>query len=114
MELEFGSGGVTGLSANSMVAEEFSFTLRIVGTRGEAFVHNFIKPHEDDRITISSGGAGTTVEHHGRRASYTYQLQAFAAHVQHGAPVPLDTTDAVANMALIDAAYRAAGGMDPR
>ena len=111
VELEFPSGA-TGLSTNSMVAEEYSFTLRVIGTRGEALVHNFIKPHEDDRVTISTD-AGETVEHHGRRASYTYQLEAFAEHVQRGAPVPLDTADAVANMALIDDAYRAAG-MDPR
>jgi hypothetical protein len=33
--------------------------------------------------------------------------------VQHGAPLPLDTADAVENMAYVDAAYRAAG-MSPR
>ncbi|MET4432613.1 Gfo/Idh/MocA family oxidoreductase [Mycolicibacterium sp. 624] len=111
VEVAFPSGA-TGLSTNTMVADEYSFTLRVIGTRGEALVHNFIKPHEDDRITISTS-AGTTVEHHGRRASYTYQLEAFAAHVRDGAPIPLDNTDAVANMALIDDAYRAAG-MEPR
>jgi predicted dehydrogenase len=111
VELEFPSGA-TGLSTNSMVADEYSFTLKVIGTRGEVFVHNFVKPHEDDRLTIRTE-AGTTVENHGRRASYTYQLEAFAAHVQRGAPVPLDTADAVANMALIDDAYRAAG-LNPR
>ncbi|PRC43055.1 gfo/Idh/MocA family oxidoreductase, partial [Mycobacterium sp. ITM-2017-0098] len=102
----------TGLSTNSMVAEDYSFTLRVIGTRGEAFVHNFVKPHEDDRLTLHTED-GTTVEHHGTRESYTYQLEAFADHVLHGKPVPLDTADAVANMALIDDAYRAAG-MQPR
>ena len=43
--------------------------------------------------------AGTIVERLGRRASYTYQLEAFAAHVQLGEPVALDTADAVENMA---------------
>ena len=95
-----------------MVEDEYSFTLKIIGTRGEALVHDFIKPHDDDRLTIRTD-AGTTVEHHGKRTSYTYQLEAFAAHVQRGTPVPLDTADAVANMALIDQAYRAAG-MNPR
>lgn len=111
VDLEFPSGA-TGLSTHTMVADEYSFTLRVVGTKGEALVHDFIKPNDDDRITIRTE-AGTTVEHHGKRASYTYQLEAFAAHVQHGAPVPLDTADAVANMALIDDAYRAAG-LQPR
>ncbi|MGE0214832.1 Gfo/Idh/MocA family protein [Mycolicibacterium sp.] len=104
--------GLTGLTANSMVDEDYSFTLRLIGTRGDAFVPNFIKCHEDDRIIISTE-SGTVVEHHGRRPTYTYQLEAFAAHVRDGAPVPLDSADAVANMALIDEAYRAAG-MQPR
>jgi predicted dehydrogenase len=111
VQLEFPSGA-TGLSTHSMVADEFSFTLRVIGTRGDAVVHNFVKPQEDDRLTVTTE-AGTIVEHLGRRASYTYQLEAFAAHVQLGEPVALDTADAVANMALIDDAYRAAG-MNPR
>jgi predicted dehydrogenase len=104
--------GATGLSANSMVADDYSFTLRIVGTKGDVLVHNFIKPHDDDRLTIRTP-EGTRVERLGTRTSYSYQLQAFAAHVQGGAPLPIDTADAVANMAYVDAAYRAAG-MTPR
>ena len=111
VELAFPSGA-TGLSANSMVADEYHFTLQIVGTKGDVLVHNFIKPQDDDRVTIRTP-AGTTVERLGTRASYTYQLEAFAEHVLHGAPLPLDTADAVENMAYVDAAYRAAG-MDPR
>lgn len=110
-ELVFPSG-VTGLTANSMVDDKHSFTLRLIGTRGEVFVHDFIKPHSDDRLTLRTED-GTAVERHGTRTSYTYQLEAFADHVRRGAPLPLDTADAVANMALIDAAYRAAG-MQPR
>lgn len=105
-------GGASGLSANSMVSDDYSFTVRIAGTAGDLLVHDFIKPNEDDRLTLRTP-AGTTVERFGTRASYTYQLEAFADHVQHGTPLPFGTADAVANMALIDAAYRAAG-MDPR
>jgi predicted dehydrogenase len=42
-------------------------------------------------------------------ATYTCQLDAFARAVRDGASVPTDLDDAIANMALIDAAYRAAG-----
>jgi predicted dehydrogenase len=105
-------GGATGLSANSMVAEDYSFTIRIVGTAGDALVHEFIKPHHDDRLTVTTPG-GVTVEHLGTRPSYTHQLAAFTDHVQHGTSLPFGTADAVANMAMVDAAYRAAG-MDPR
>jgi predicted dehydrogenase len=105
-------GGATGLSANSMVAEDFSFTIRIVGTAGDALVHDFIRPNHDDRLTINTP-AGTTVERLGTKSSYAHQLEAFAAHVEHGTPLPFGTADAVANMALVDTAYRAAG-MQPR
>ena len=105
-------GGATGLSANSMVAEHDLHTIRISGTAGELLVHEFITPSNDDRLTITTP-AGTTVERLGTKASYTHQLEAFAAHVEHGAPLPFGTADAVANMAFVDAAYRAAG-LQPR
>ena len=104
--------GATGSTTNSMVEQEYSFTLRVIGTRGAVLVPNFINPPADDGLTITIGDT-TTVEHVGKRSSYTYQLEAFAAHVEHGAALPLDSADAVANMALIDEAYRAAG-MQPR
>ena len=57
--------------------------------------------------------AGTRTEELGHRSSYTYQLEAFAAHLRDGAPLPTDADDAVANMQLIDNCYRAAG-LTPR
>jgi predicted dehydrogenase len=111
VELTFPSGA-TGLTANSMTAEDYSFTITVVGNGGDAVVHDFIRPHTDDRITIRTP-AGTRVEHLGRRPSYTYQLEAFAAHVLDSASLPIDIDDAVQNMHYVDAAYRAAG-MSPR
>jgi predicted dehydrogenase len=105
-------GGATGLAAHSMVADDYSFTIRIVGTTGDVLVHDFIKPNTDDRLTIRTP-RGTNVERLGTRASYSYQLEAFAAHVEQGAALPFDTADAVANMAMVDTAYRAAG-LNPR
>jgi predicted dehydrogenase len=52
---------------------------------------------------------GTRVEELGRRSSYTYQLEALAAHLRTGAPLLTDADDAVATMELLDATYRAAG-----
>jgi len=105
-------GGATARSVNAMLADDYHFSARAVGTRGEALVHNFIKPHEDDQVTVRTE-AGERVERLGQRMSYTYQLEAFTAHVTTGAPLPVDGADAVANMALIDDAYRAAG-LSPR
>jgi predicted dehydrogenase len=111
VELEF-PGGATGLAAHSMVDDDYSFTIRIIGTAGDLLVHDFVKPSKDDRLTITTP-SGTVVENLGTKASYTYQLEAFASHVEHGTPLPFGTADAVANMAIVDAAYRAAG-MQPR
>ncbi len=61
-------GGATGLTANSMVAPEYSFTIRIVGSDGEVLVHDFIRPNDDDRITVRTA-AGERVERLGTRAS---------------------------------------------
>ena len=111
VELRF-PGGATGRASHTMVSDAYRFTIEVVGTAGTALVHDFIKPHDDDRLTVTTP-TGTRVEHLGTRPSYTHQLAAFAAHVSGGAPLPIDTGDAVANMALIDEAYRAAG-MEPR
>jgi predicted dehydrogenase len=79
-----------------------------VGSRGEATAVNFIQPHNDDRLVVRTP-AGERIEELGKRSSYTYQLEAFAAAVRTGAPLPLDADDAVATMDLIDDCYRAAG-----
>lgn len=105
-------GGATGISTNSMIAENFSFTIAVIGTTGDLLVHDFIRANQDDRLTVRTA-EGTSVEHLGTRPSYVYQLEAFAAQVEHGVPLPFGTADAVANMAMLDAAYRAAG-MLPR
>ena len=57
----------------------------------------------------SPARTATRVEELGRRSSYTYQLEALAAHLRDGAPLVTDADDAVANMELIDEVYRAAG-----
>jgi predicted dehydrogenase len=105
-------GGATGRASHTMVSDAYRFTFEVVGTEGTAVVHDFIKPHLDDRLTVTTP-AGTRVEHLGTRTTYSYQLAAFADHVRDGTPLPIGTSDAVANMALIDDAYRAAG-MQPR
>ncbi|MEP6626275.1 MAG: hypothetical protein ABJC79_17640, partial [Acidimicrobiia bacterium] len=48
-----------------------------------------------------------------KKATYAYQLEAFAAAVTDGAPVLTPPADAIANMSVIDAIYRAAG-LEPR
>ncbi|WP_235578959.1 MULTISPECIES: Gfo/Idh/MocA family protein [unclassified Rhodococcus (in: high G+C Gram-positive bacteria)] len=107
IELAF-PDGATGTVTNSMEHAEHEFTVLLTFSEGTAFAHNHIKPNTDDRVSVTDA-SGTTVEHLGTRPSYEYQLEAFAAHVQSGAPIPLDADDAAATMELVDAAYAAAG-----
>jgi predicted dehydrogenase len=91
-----------------MDSDELRFTCRVVGSRGEATAANLVQPHIDDRVTVTTP-AGRRVEELGRRSSYTFQLEAFAAHLRDGAALPTGADDAVATMELIDDCYRAAG-----
>ena len=104
--------GATGTVRCSMVHPERDFSLRIVGTRGEATAPAFVEPNLDDRVLVRTPAGGRT-EHLGTRSSYTYQLEAFAAALRGGPPVPTDPDDAVATMTLVDRCYRLAG-LPPR
>ncbi|GAA3795700.1 Gfo/Idh/MocA family protein [Streptomyces phyllanthi] len=106
-ELEF-PNGVTGEASCNMACDEWEFSYRITGTRGEAVATNFVLPHLDDRVVVRTD-AGERIEELGRRSSYTYQLDAFAARLRQGTPLPLDSADALTTMRLIDDCYRAAG-----
>ena len=104
--------GATGVARCHMASDRRQMTYRVIGSRGEALVTNFVEPHRDDRLIIQTP-AGRHVERHGTRSSYTYQLEAFVRAVREGAALPVDVDDAVANMRLIDACYVAAG-LHPR
>ena len=106
-ELEF-PNGATGTARCNMAGDRDRWPFRIVGTRGEATAANFVQPHVDDRVLVSTE-AGERVEELGGRSSYTYQLEALRAHLRDGAPLPLRPDDAVDTMTLIDACYRSAG-----
>jgi predicted dehydrogenase len=100
--------GATGVARCHMASDRRQMTYRVVGSRGEALVANFVEPHVDDRLIIRTS-AGERVERHGRRSSYTYQLEAFIRAVREGSSLPIGVDDAVANMRLVDACYVAAG-----
>ncbi|MER6129669.1 Gfo/Idh/MocA family oxidoreductase, partial [Streptomyces sp. NPDC001795] len=106
-ELAF-PGGATGSMRSSMVHDTWQATCRVVGTRGEATALDFVLPHQDDRVVVRTQ-SGERTEELGRRSSYTYQLEAFAAHLRDGAPLPLDAEDALATMRIIDECYEKAG-----
>jgi predicted dehydrogenase len=80
----------------------------VVGENGELRVLNPVTPQFFHRLSVRSGD-GRRVERFSRRASYAYQLDAFAAAALRGQTVKTTPEDAVENMTVIDAIYRAAG-----
>ena len=93
--------GASGSVVSSMTADGHEMTLRLTGDKGEVFAYDYMLQYGDDRVEITTD-TGTTVEHLGTRSTYTYQLQAFADHLQHGAALPLGVDDAVTNMVGIN------------
>jgi predicted dehydrogenase len=111
-KLAFRSG-----ATGRVVCSMFSWRLlgvwaHVRGTRGALHVVNPIAPQLFHRVTVKSQGQ-TRREQIKGGTSYGHQLAAFVRAVREGAPFPTTADDAVRNMAVIDAVYRAAG-MEPR
>ena len=105
-------GGVTGTAGCNMASDHHQMSHRLIGTAGEAVIADFVNPHHDDRLIVTTS-AGTRTERLGKRSSYTYQLEAFTTAIRTGIPAPTDAADAVKTMRLIDQCYEAVG-MSPR
>lgn len=107
--------GATARVRSGMRHRSVRFGFRLRGSAGSIEAPAFVLPMNDDRlvISVSQGGllrrAKRRVEHVGTTPTYTYQLAAFASAVRDGAALRNDIDDAVDQMSLIDAAYRAAG-----
>jgi predicted dehydrogenase len=80
----------------------------VIGSEGSLTVFNPFAPQYGHRVRIENA-SGTRREKFSRRATYDYQLEAFAAAVEDGAPFPTTAVDAIRTMELIDATYVAAG-----
>ena len=99
-------------------ARLLSLRARVEGERGTLEVTNLTGPQYFHRLVVRDRDAATGAERRRRERvrggpTYVYQLRAFAAAIRDGAPYPTNPADAVANMKVIDAAYRAAG-LEPR
>jgi predicted dehydrogenase len=103
------AGGHTGKVGCSLWSSNLlQISAHVVGDRGELRALNPVLPQYFHRLLIRSSER-KRVERFPRRASYAYQLDAFAAAVLRGEPVKTTPADAIENMAVIDAIYRAAG-----
>jgi len=106
-ELAFGSGA-TARVHSAMNCDDPSVRLEIVGTAGRIVAVNPLAPQNGNTLTIETARGTTSGMVHGGN-TYEHMCRAFADHVMHGSPFPTSGTDSIANMALIDACYVAAG-----
>ncbi len=103
------AGRITGSLFSSALARA---SARVRGDQGELAVLNPIAPQYFHRLKLRDS-RGTLRERVAGKASYTHQLEAFVQLLRDGTPMATDDRDAIANMRVIDAVYRAAG-MQPR
>jgi predicted dehydrogenase len=107
-DVRFPSGATGRFTASRLSARGFALGAHVECERGELKLFNPYAPHYLNRLSVRTP-SGRRTERFTRRPTYTFQLEAFANAVNNGGPVLTDTTDAVANMRVIDGAYRAAG-----
>ncbi len=111
-ELTFPSGVTAHLHTSMRPEGEPERRLRVEGADGWLEVANPISPQRGNHLVIRTAG-GRTVGPVDAGNSYVHMWRAFADHVAHRTPFVTSGDDAVANMAAIDAIYRAAG-LPPR
>ena len=107
-EVRFASGHTGRLQCALWSSKLFRASATVVGDRGRLRYLSPAAPHLFPRLSIRSAD-GQRVERFPRRTSYAYQLEAFAGAVLRGEPVKTTPDEAVENMTVIDAIYRAAG-----
>ena len=107
-ELRFAAGHTGRVRCSMWSTDLLRINAKVVGDQGELRVLNPVTPQFFHRLSVGSAN-DSRVERFPRRASYAYQLDAFAAAVLRGAPVQTTPEDAVENMTVIDGIYRAAG-----
>jgi predicted dehydrogenase len=111
-DARFADGRTGRITASMLSARFLSLGARVVGANGTLKVFNPTAPQFFGRLSIEAGGAKRT-ERAAKAVTYTEQLKAFAGAVLRGESFPTTVDDAIANMAAIDACYRAAG-LEPR
>jgi len=107
-ELQFAAGHTGRVHCSMWSSTLLQLSAKVIGDRGELRVLNPVTPQLFHRLSVRSAD-GNRVECFPRRATYAYQLDAFVAAMLRAEPVKTTPEDAVENMTVIDAIYRAAG-----
>ena len=107
-ELRFADGHTGRVRCSMWSSDLLRISAKVVGEHGELSVLNPVLPQMFHRLSVRSAD-GKRTERFSRRPTYAYQLDAFVAAVLRGEPVKTTPADAIENMTVIDAIYRAAG-----
>ena len=107
-EVRFAEGHTGRIRCSMWSPRLLEISAHVVGDQGELHALNPVLPQLYHRLSVRSS-TGKRVERFPRRASYAYQLDAFAAAVLRGEPVKTTPQDAIENMIVVDAIYRTAG-----
>jgi len=107
-ELRFAAGHTGRVRCSMWSTDLLRISARVVGDHGELHVLNPVMPQAFHRLSVRSAGV-KRAERFPRRASYAYQLDAFAGAVLRDEAVKTNPEDAIENMSVIDAIYLAAG-----
>jgi predicted dehydrogenase len=99
--------GVAALAKGDFETEGMKAPLTVTGSKGSVYLPNFVASGMDPRVIVESAGQ-KRVEHLPSISTYTYQLLAFADAIDLGKAVKTDANDAIAQSALLDAAYLSA------
>jgi predicted dehydrogenase len=101
-------GGSAHIGCSMFSSSVLRLHAEVTGDDGKVSVFNPFAPQHGHRMKVTTS-LGTRKERFSRRPTYDYQLEAFVAAVEDGAPFPTTASDAIRTMELIDAIYTAAG-----
>jgi len=101
-------GGRAHIGCSMFSSSVLRLHAEVTGDNGKISAFNPFSPHYGHRMKVTTS-LGTRKERFSRKASYDFQLEAFAAAVEVGASFPTTAVDAIRTMELIDGIYAAAG-----
>jgi predicted dehydrogenase len=106
--LRFPSGATGAITTSLLSRHLLALHLKVTGTRGGLYFRNPILPKLFGGLTVTVDGKRRH-EAVSKASTYAAQLTAFRDAINVGTAFPSTAADAVKNMAVIDAIYRAAG-----
>jgi len=101
-------GGRAHIGCSMFSSSVLRLHAEVVGDDGKASIFNPFSPQYGHRMKVTTA-LGTRKERFSRKATYDFQLEAFVAAVEEGAPFPTTAADAIRTMELIDAIYAGSG-----